>query len=232
MSTTSSPALPIRLPTEPVRNGAAGIREKAVSASNDHNQATAKSHEQAAFDYVRRELGNDAPPALCHEATYADEPLEGEGTMSVFSFDASIGGEPAGAYRVVAGDTVPNYYPHWGLSAEQAYQVHIGTRFMLALRIAQLPESKIPPGAQERVVAFIGTVAPGEPVCNVKPAAAFDVDGETYAVFRATIADVDAYVLGAACPPGIYREVNLPPHVIFRRHLGAMILREARDGRK
>lgn len=188
---------------------------------------THAEHERAAIEYLREALRADAPTLVQFEASFAGTPLEGEGDMSVFTFAASIGGQPEARYWVVAGRTQPNHYPDWGLTPDQVYELHLGTRFMLVMEVSSLPEEKLPDELADRITAFIATVAPAEAVSDIRAAAAFRVEDATYAVCRARIADEEVYVLGLDCPPGIYREAHLPPHVVFRRHLGYLIRREA-----
>ncbi len=83
------------------------------------------------------------------------------------------------------------------------------------------------PDLADQVRSFIGTVAPHEPVTDIEPAAAFSVEDEVYAVCRANIARESVYVMGLACPAGIYRDTHLPPHVVFRRHIGQLIRLES-----
>lgn len=189
----------------------------------------AAEHEAAAFAYLRAELGSDSPTSMTHQATFPGAPLEGEGDMSVFGFSASIGGEPEQDYRVVAGQTSPNYYPSWKLDTEEAFELHLGTRFMLVMEVATVPSTALPPNWMERITEFIHSVAPGEPIADVVPAVVFKVGDELHLVSRAKIADEEVYVLGLDCPPGVYRKIDLPPHVIFRLHVGMLIRREARD---
>jgi hypothetical protein len=185
-------------------------------------------HRSAALAYLAETLKAAAPADLTLEATFTGEPLEREGAMSVFSFDASLRGDKPERYWVVAGETEPNYYPHWGLTAEQAYDLHLGTRFMLVVGVSAIPVEELGDDAAESVISFIGSVAPGEPVGDIEPAVAFAVEDGAFAVFRARIRDEEVYVLGLDCPPAIYSEAELPPHVILRRHLGVLIREEAR----
>ncbi len=184
-------------------------------------------HQDAALEHLRRALGGDAPSRVEHAATYDGHPLENEGVMSVFRFRAAVGGSPEMDYYVIAGETETNYYPCWELSADDAYSLHLGTRFMLVMKVSQLAGDSVPQDFAEGVRTFIGTVAPTQPIGHIAVAAAFRVGGEVYAVFRTRIGPEPVYVLGLDCPPGIYRDVDLTPHVILRRHLGRLIRREA-----
>src|SRR6185436_6624349 len=95
-------------------------------------------HEQMARDYLIRELGLSAPTQLVPLGQFAESPLEGEGPVTIYSFEASIGGGEPQTYYVVTGQTVPNYYPSYKLSTEDIYSLHIGTRFMLVLEVGML----------------------------------------------------------------------------------------------
>ncbi len=185
-------------------------------------------HKSAALAYLAETLKAAAPADVSLEATFTGEPLEREGAMSVFSFEASLGGGEPERYWVVAGQTEANYYPHWGLTSEQVYDLHLGTRFMLVVGVSAIPIEGLGNDAAESVTSFIRSANPGEPVGDVEPAAVFAVEDGTFAVFRARIRDEEVYVLGVDCPPAIYPEAELPPHVILRRHLGVLIREEAR----
>ena len=183
-------------------------------------------HEKAAVEFLAAQLKDYAPATIAHQATFEGSPLEGEGAMSVFRFRATVGGGEPADYWVVAGQTEPNYYPHWGLDAEQVYETHLGTRFMLVLGVAVVPLCDTPDDHVQRVAAFIASAAPGAAIENIEPAAIFRVQDGVYGVFRARVGGDDVYILGLDCPPGIYRDTNLPPHVVFRRHIGRLIRRE------
>jgi len=189
---------------------------------------TVTEHNAAALEFLRRELGAAAPDVLAHEATFDEDPLEGEGTTSIFGFEAEVGGGERQKYWVVAGRTEPNYYPHWNLNVQEVYDLHIGTRFMLVMEVGAVPVAELPAGWSDAVRAFIRSAAPGESIDALEPAAAFRVGDEVFLICRARIANEETYVLGLDCPPAIYRDTALPPHVVFRRHLGALIRYEAR----
>ena len=186
-------------------------------------------HKTGAMDYLKKALSQDAPRNIVLEGNFPGRPLEREGEMSVFSFETSIGGQPADRYWVVAGQTPANHYPHWGLTHEQVYELHLGTRFMLVMEVSSVPVGELPPDLPRQIQDFIGSVAPGETVSDIEPAAAFLVGDDVYAICRARISEEPVYVLGMKAPPGIYRDTQLPPHVVFRLHIGKHIRREA-DG--
>lgn len=177
--------------------------------------------------YLKTQLGDAAPSDLILEGEFNEQPLEREGAVAVFSFTAAIGGQGVERYWVVGGKTEPNYYPHWGLTPDDAYNLHVGTRFMLVIGVATVPLEKLPPDAIDGVTRFIRSAVPGAAVSGLAPAAAFQVEEQLHTVYRARIGDEQAYVLGYDCPPGIYRDVDLPPHVVYRRHLGMLIRYEA-----
>ncbi|NOT00798.1 MAG: hypothetical protein HOP29_09240 [Phycisphaerales bacterium] len=192
---------------------------------------TRLEHMQQALAYLKTQLGDAVPSELTFEGEFDERPLEREGAVAVFSFTAAIGGHAVERYWVVAGETEPNYYPHWGLSPDDAYNLHVGTRFMLVVGVSTVALDKLPPDALDRVTVFIGSAVPGAAVSGLAPAAAFQVEEQWHVVYRAKIGEEQAYVLGYDCPPGIYRDVNLPPHVVYRRHLGMLIRYEANQDR-
>lgn len=183
-------------------------------------------HERQALAFLRDQLGSDAPTVLTHVATFRETPLEQEGDTSVYRFRASVGGAEPADYWVLAGRTQPNYYPDWTLTPEQAYEMHLGTRFMLVMDVASVPLDAVSPDDFRSVEAFIATAVPTGTLTHLAAAAAFRVEDQRHVVFRGSINGETVYILGAEGPPGIYREVHLPPHVIFRRHLGCLIRRE------
>lgn len=183
------------------------------------------THEQMARDYLAREFGADPPAALHPVASYDEHPLETEGAVTVFSFTAARGGNPPEAYYVVAGETEPNYYPQWGLAPDDLYSVHLGTRFMLVLEVTQLLPEELPPMEAE-IAQLLDSVAPGEPIDDFRPVAGFSLEGQRHVVCRLRLGGEELYVLGGDLPLGIYRRVDLPPHVIYRLHLGKVIRME------
>jgi hypothetical protein len=187
------------------------------------------THEQLAREYLNREFGTDAPDQLRPIATYNQRPLEGEGAVSVFSFTAARGGNSPESFYVIAGETEPNYYPDWGLSPEDLYNVHLGTRFMLVLDVTQLPLEELAPSLESEIALLLAGVAPGEPIAEFRPVAAFCMEGQRHAVCRLRLADEELYVLGGDLPLGIYRRIDLPPRVVYRLHLGKVIRMEEEE---
>lgn len=183
-------------------------------------------HEQMALDYLKAVLADEAPRSITPVAVFDETPLQDEGKVTVFAFTAKLGGNAEEPFYVVAGQTVPNYYPQWGLDAEQAYSLHLGTRFMLVVGVQHLAFGELPPNLEQSIRDELAGVLPGEEVSDVEPVAAFRADQHTHAVCRAKIGGEDVYVMGADLPIGIYREVQLPPHVVYRWHLGNVIRME------
>ena len=169
------------------------------------------------------ELGDDAPTELTVLERFDENPLEAEGAVTVFSFDASIGGAASQSYLVVAGETIPNYYPAYDLSPEEVYSLHLGTRFMLVLEVGLLPLEELPEVMRVEMGEDLGRVVPGEPVTELEIATAFAVEDQKHAVARCRIASELVYVLGGDLPLGIYRKIHLPPQVVYRLHLGNVI---------
>lgn len=183
-------------------------------------------HEQMALDYLNAVLREDAPASLTPVAAFDESPLEGEGKVTVFAFNARIGGNEDEPYYVVAGQTVANYYPQWGLDADQIYSLHLGTRFMLVVEVQQLPTTELPADLEQQVREAVAGVIPGASVADFQPAAAFHAEAQKHAVCRARIDGEDVYIMAADLPIGLYRETHLPPHVVYRWHLGSVIRME------
>lgn len=185
-----------------------------------------QEHEQRARAYLAAEFGADAPAALTPLATFDEAVLEGDGPVTLFSFESARGQVAPAAYIVVAGRTQPNYYPDWGLDAEDVFSLHVGTRFMLVMEIQQAVVTELPPGFRDELVRSLGTVAPGEPVEDFRVAAAFRLEQRYHFVCRLRLGGEELYVLGGELPLGIYRRIELPPHVMYRLHLGKVIRME------
>lgn len=180
-----------------------------------------------ALSYLSAQLGAHAPAELGAARLFDASVLEGEGRVAVFEFDASPGGGERGAYFVVVGETEPNYFPRWTLTAEEQFRVHLGTRFMLVVGIGQARDEEWagyePLGDVERMA---GQVAPGARVTEARAAAMFRAGEELHAVCRCRIGGEEVYALTRDAPPGFYRRCELPPHVVYRLHLGTLLERE------
>ncbi|MCG3126792.1 MAG: hypothetical protein CHACPFDD_01647 [Phycisphaerae bacterium] len=185
-----------------------------------------------ALDYLHAELGARAPAELLHCAWFDESPLDGEGRAAVFRFSAEVAStfdprcsSPSDFY-VVAGRTTPNYFPAYGLDADDAYSLHVGTRFMLEMRVGLIDSAAEPPAARDALRALIAEVAPGANLTRLDLAALFRADDSIFAVYSADIDGERVYVFGADCPPGFYRRPDLPPQAVLRLHLGKLIRAE------
>lgn len=176
-----------------------------------------------ALAYLREQLGPCAPSRLQHALTVNDEPLEGEGPTSLFRFDAAPDGGAPQPFWVAAGETEPNYYPDWGLSADEIYSVHVGTRFMLVMEVTQAPPDRVPAAARQWFTNFLHREMPASRVSGVNVLASFVCENWTHVVAEAIRDGRRVWVVGYDAPPGIYRDSPLPPHVIYRRHMGNVL---------
>jgi hypothetical protein len=192
--------------------------------------------EQTALEYLSQQLGERAPRAVRFEAAFDESPLEGEGRTELFSFDLPRSAQPAGAgcqpedlrHYVAVGQTVPNYFPGYGLDAEDAYSFHLGTRFMLTMEVQRVDSELEPPGARSAARAFVADHAPRARASDPQLAALFRCEDEYFAVYRLEVDGDPIYLLGADCPPGFYRMAQHPPQAALRLHLGKLVRAEAR----
>lgn len=187
--------------------------------------------------YLREQLGPRAPERLTFEREFEESPLEGESTTALFSFALEAGsgaaecanGDPR--HYVAVGETTPNFFPAYGLSVDDAYSLHVGTRFMLVMRVQKIDTDQAPPTARPSLERILANVAPGANVRNVTLAALFRCDDDFFAVYRLEIAGRAVYALAADCPPGFYELTQHPPQLVLRLHLGQVIRAEARAAR-
>ncbi len=183
---------------------------------------------ELALAYLREQMGGTAPTRHGEPTLFPTSPLEGEGSAVVFPFTADRAGHGAEAYYVVVGRTESNYYPGYGLEAEEAYCLHLGTRFMLVMGVAQASEGT--GGAYDAYAdarAIADRVAPDKPLEQVRVLAMFDVDEQFHAVLRCRLAGEELYLMGRDAPPGFLRRVDLPPQVVYRLHIGHVLRNEA-----
>ena len=187
--------------------------------------------EQKARQYLTAQLGPRAPKHLRLELELAESPLETEGPALIFSFELGEPGECAPASRrhyVCAGQTEPNYFPAYGLEPDDAYSVHVGTRFLLEMEVQKVEEGLEPPGARQRLDEFVANYARGAARTATSLAGLFRCGDEYFAVYRVGLNGADYYCMGADCPPGFYALVDHPPQAALRLHLGKLIRAEAR----
>ena len=192
--------------------------------------------ELTALEYLRATLGDRAPDYITLEREFHEAPLDGEGRALLFSFALEPGpGVDRSAYTpadllhyVVAGETEPNFFPAYGFDAEQGYSVHVGTRFMLVMRVEKVDVSNEPPGARPALEQFIASYAADATVEGVELAALFRCHDDYFAAYRIRLNGANYYCFGADCPPGAYELTHLPPQAALRLHLGQVIRAEAR----
>ncbi len=189
-----------------------------------------------ALAYLSEAVRAAAPAQLENPVVFPRSPLEGEGATAAFEFTAERGGRGPERYYVFVGRTEPNYYPAYDLSVEEAFELHLGTRFMLVMGVAQvdgIESAAVGAGAAAKYNAMedarriVDRVAPGQAISDLSVAATFDVDGKRHAVLRCRIGGEPVYVFGRDGPHGFSRRVNLPPHAAYRMHIGHVLRREA-----
>ncbi|MFQ5425328.1 MAG: hypothetical protein ACE5F9_15290 [Phycisphaerae bacterium] len=188
---------------------------------------TERAWHDYAMGYLAEQFPEGAPAGLTGARFFDDAPLEGEGAVVIYRFTANPGGQTCEDYHVVVGETEGNYYPAYGLDAEDAYHLHLGTRFMLVMGVAQADaESAADCDAAAEAQRIVDHVAPGEPIADAEVAVAFDVAAQFHAVMRCSIAGESVYLFGEGCPPGFSRRRDLAPQVVYRLHLGRILRRE------
>jgi hypothetical protein len=191
-------------------------------------EANVEAWREFALSYLREQLREMAPITLSHPTIFARSPLEGEGATMVFGFTCDRGTHGTEAHYVVVGRTEANYYASYGLDADEAFSLHLGTRFMLVMGVAQAAEQagdNYDAVSDARVIA--DRVAPEMAVEDVRVAATFDVAGQLHSVLQCRLGGDEVYILGRDAPPGFSRRTDLPPHVVYRLHIGSVLRSEA-----
>ncbi|TWT40338.1 hypothetical protein RAS1_40460 [Phycisphaerae bacterium RAS1] len=189
----------------------------------------------AALAELQRQLGPRAPHRLTPVGIFDEAPLEGEGRTALFSFELPPANDPCsgdGRHYVAVGLTTPTYFPSYDFDADDAYSFHIGTRFMVEMRIARIDADQEPPAARDEMRKFVIGCNPAARIERDELAALFTCDGQKLAVYRVVISGRPLYVLGGDCPPGFYELVQHPPQVALRLHLGKLIRAEAESERR
>ncbi len=193
----------------------------------------AQDSRQQAIEYLREQLGPRAPRDLHPAGVFNEQPLEGEAETALFSFDLDVGTEAcatpeARRHYVAVGQTTPNYFPSFGLAPDDAYSLHIGTRFMLEMEVQRVDPADEPPGARQYLEQVIRDHAPGAAASPPELAALFRFEEGFFAVYRVDVEGRSYYAMGADCPPGFYELTQHPPQTALRLHLGKLIRAEAR----
>lgn len=186
--------------------------------------------------YLATQFGDQRAPALTLADVFDEQPLDKEGLTAIFRFELpasnavvkAAGGAQLPHY-VAVGVTEPNYYPAYNLAPDDAYSLHIGTRFMLVMGVASVDLANEPDDAREQMRAFVAAAAPGARLGADELVALFACEDQRFAAYRVRVDDEPLYVFGADCPPGFYQTTYLPPAVVLRLHLGKLIRAEARQ---
>jgi len=188
--------------------------------------------ESDARRYLSQQLGRRAPTQLRFETLFDERPLENEGATALFSFHLEVGstcGRQRQKHFVAVGQTEPNYFPAFQMDDDDAYSFHVGTRFMLTMRLGLVDAEMEPPGAREAMHRFVESYAAGLTLESEEVAALLRCDEACFAVYRLKLSGAAYYCLGADCPSGFYPVEQLAPQTVLRLHLGRVIRREARQ---
>jgi hypothetical protein len=165
-----------------------------------------------ALAYLREQLNAAAPTELSNPRLFERSPLEGEGPTIVFEFTADIAARGPQRYFVFVGQTEPNYYPAYGLDADESFSLHLGTRFMLVMGIAQCDPGR--PGdydAPADARAIVERIAHGAALDDVTIAATFDVECQRHVVLRCKLAGVPLYIFGRDAPARLFSQNRSSP---------------------
>lgn len=201
------------------------------------NHPNLEAWEHAAREYLAAQLQRRAPQRLQFLAAFDEQPLEGEGAVGLFEFEiapASAAGVCAASdtrHYVVVGQTEPNYSPSFGLEADDAYSLHIGTRFMLTVGVQRLEPKEEPPALRDDVLRFIQGCNPHVEVQSIECELLLRCEEQWFAVYRVRLGGTDVRVVGGDLPTGFYDLADRPPQVVLRLHLGKLIRVEAREER-
>lgn len=201
-------------------------------------QADLQQTERIAQEYLRTQLGDRTPSELRPIGEFDEAPLDGEGRTVLFSFDlepgpgVQIGECPGGADRrhfVAVGQTEPNFFPAYGMSPDEAYSFHLGTRFMLQVGVCVVDAELEPPGARAALHKLVANHARDCQITNESLAGLFRCEDSYFAVYKLTLDGREVYCMGADCPPGFYTLTKHAPQTVLRLHLGNLIRAEARN---
>ena len=180
-----------------------------------------------ALAYLAEAMRESAPNALGGATIFPNSPLDGEGAVAVFEFEAQRSSLDAKRFFVAVGQTEANYYPAYDLTSDEAFSLHLGTRFMLVMGIGQASSAQLANvDAVHAAKAVVDRVSPDLSIDDARVAAAFDVDGELHVIVSCRIGGREAYVMSAGAPAGIYERHSLPPQVVYRMHLGQVLRNE------
>lgn len=186
-----------------------------------------------ALTYLREHFGDTTPSALNDHRLFPSSPLDGDGATVLFRFDADRAGDGPQPYYVAVGLTESNYYDGTAIDFEEAFSLHLGTRFMLVLGVAQIPDAPESLGPDDQPYdlerdarLIVDRVAPDASLEKIELAALFDVAGERHAVIRALVAGAPVYIMGRDAPMGFSQRTDLPAPVAYRIHIGTVLQQE------
>jgi hypothetical protein len=180
-----------------------------------------------ALAYLRGQLKEFAPAQLGEASIFDRSPLEGDGAACIFDFLLTRGGGQPERCYVVVGHTEPNYYPAYDLTLDEAYSLHVGTRFMLVVSVAQCDwraRAGYDPQADARQI--VDRVAPAASIDELSVATSFDVEGQLHVVLKARVAGEPVFIMAGDAPHGFSRRVHLPVPAAYRLHLGEVLRQE------
>lgn len=180
-----------------------------------------------ALDFLRDHFREATPTTLGEHQLFPTSPLDGDGATFIFRFSADRSGKGLENYIVAVGQTEPNYYADEGYEFEDAFDLHLGTRFMLVLGVAQVHEPDIITGPDDKPYDvekdarhIVNRVSPDARLDKIELAALFDVAGQYFAVIRLLLDGQPVYVMGRDAPFGFSNRADLAPQVVLRLHLG------------
>jgi len=179
----------------------------------------------AALAYLRSVMRDRAPEQLGECRIFETSPLDGEGPTALFEFTIPSASAEQQRHFVAVGQTEPNYYPALDLSFDDAFALHLGTRFMLVMQVG-VATSAGELDVARAVQSLIDSVRPNEPVSDVELAASFDVDGQFHGVARCRIRNQSVYVFIGQAPAGFSTSIHHPAQVAYRIHLGRALIAE------
>lgn len=188
-------------------------------------------YEAETLEFLRAQLGDRAPQRVIFEHAFSEAPLEGEGPAAVVSFELApeaagpCPGEANDFYAVV-GETQPNYYPSYGLTPDDVYSLHIGTRFMLEMGLQRTDNAVAPPEALSAVRGFLIRHVPEDRIKEIEVELVMRGEDAVWVVYRVTIGEQRFFCPAGDCPTGCYEMTEHPPQVALRLHLGKIIRAE------
>ena len=190
------------------------------------NSGNVGEWERYGLAYLSEHFKEAAPKKLSKPMLFERSPLEGEGATVVFEFSADRSGRGAERHFVVVGQTEPNYYPAYDLSGEEAFDLHLGTRFMLVMGVGQVDGADDEYDATADARGIVDRISPKAAIEDVALAATFEVGGQLHAVIRCKLSGQPVYIMGRDAPPGFSRRTDLPPQAAYRMHIGQVLRRE------